>query len=557
MMISPLSRARRAAEQAAKPTAYSAARRARLGFLLAHRAGTTDTCEIRRPKGFGIVWSRMRTMTTQAKGRHQRHFVARRCGLPAALLLLISGCQVPPAQPSGCTLATANIGRNRALTRQILSDTGAEIVSHPLRSGRVLLADWAWWFGSAGRGIFGKRIGMRLHGMPPPLCRCAGEQDPDLIETGLQPAAVQLYRDGGAALTALERLIDSAQCRIDVIMYIWEADAIGASIAQHLAAMAAANRRVRVLVDGGANLIFAPSPATDPLPGSPPSTVSRQEKPKTAREVNGVVCWLAHQPGVELIRIRNPCAHFDHRKLVLIDGQAAWAGGRNFTQPGFFVRHDLSLTMQGPHIAQWQAMFENYWREQGGKPECFPPQTGETPPLAANAAARLVKTTPTHHSLRQALYQAIDNASRFILLENPYLTENGVIVKLARARRRGVDVRILFTIQSDTSSINHTNKVTANRLLAAGVRVYLYPGRIHTKAALIDGCWGYIGSGNFDLLSLHRNHELGVVFGASPILNDLNQVLFLPDFNPDWELHAPLPLTAADYAYEMLAAFFL
>ncbi len=177
--------------------------------------------------------------------------------------------------------------------------------------------------------------------------------------------------------------------------------------------------------------------------------------------------------------------------------------------------------------------------------------------LPANATARLVENAPTHHSLRQALYHAIDNSCRFVYLENPYLTDNGVIVKLARARRRGVDVRILFTIQSDTTSINHTNKVTANRLLAAGVRVYLYPGRIHTKSALIDGCWGYVGSGNFDLLSLHRNHELGVVFGPSPILDELSRVLFQPDFNPDWELHAPLPLTARDYAYEMLAAFFL
>ena len=76
--------------------------------------------------------------------------------------------------------------------------------------------------------------------------------------------------------------------------------------------------------------------------------------------------------------------------------------------------------------------------------------------------------------------------------------------------------------------------MTANRLLAAGVRVYLYPpGRVHTKAALIDGCWGYLGSGNFDLLSLHRNHELGVVFGSGPILAEINQVLFQPDLNQE------------------------
>jgi cardiolipin synthase len=325
---------------------------------------------------------------------------------------------------------------------------------------------------------------------------------------------VQVYRDGHEALAVLEQLIDSAQCRIDVIMYVWEEDEeVGFGIARRLAAAAAAKRRVRVLVDGGANLIFAPTPSSE----SP----------------------------------------FDHRKLVLIDGQCAWAGGRNFTHPAFFVRHDFSLTMQGPLVAQWQTMFENYWRDQGGKPACIQANPTGMPDLPANAAARLVASGPTEHSLRTALYHAIDRARGSIYLENPYLTDNGVIVKLARARRRGVDVRILFTIQSDSASINHTNKVTANRFLAAGVRVYLYPGRVHTKAALIDGTWAYMGSGNFDLLSLHRNHELGIVFGPCPFLAELEQILFQPDFNPDWELHAPLSLTAADRAYEMLAAFFL
>ena len=370
-------------------------------------------------------------MTTQGRGDVARHLVFRSFWMPAVLLLL-GGCQMSPARPSGCTPATADARRSRVLVRQILCDTGAEIVHHPLRAGRTVLADQAAWFGAAGRGIFGKRIGMRLHGTPP-LCPCPDGIDPALIETGLQPASVRLYRDGGAALGVLEQMIESAECRIDVLMYIWEEDALGWSVAQHLAARAAPNRRVRVLVDGGANLIFAPSPATDPLPGEPPSAPSRQEKPKTAGEVNRVVCWLAQQPCVELIRIRNPCAHFDHRKLVLIDGHCAWAGGRNFTKPGFFVRHDLTFTMQGPLVGEWQAMFEDYWREQGGKPTCIQAcQTGK-PDLPANAAGRLVENAPTHHSLRHALYKAIDHSRCFVYLENPYLNDNGVIVKLARA----------------------------------------------------------------------------------------------------------------------------
>jgi cardiolipin synthase len=467
-------------------------------------------------------------------------------------LLLVAGCQTSPGQLSGCCADTANAHRKIVLARQLLCDTGDEIAHHPLRAGCTVLHDQAAWFGALGRGIFGKRIGMHLHGAPP-VCSCSAGLDPALLETNLQPASVQLYREGAEALAVLEKMIDSAVCSIDVMIYTWEDDAVGWGVAQHLAAWAGPNRRVRVLIDGGANLIFPPSPEKAASGEAAPSKSAKQRPPQTAGELNRVVCWLAHQPCVELVRVRNPCAHFDHRKLVLIDGQCAWAGGRNFTYAAFFERHDITYTMQGPLVAQMQEIYENYWRHQGGKPACI---NSQTPPIVPNATGCLVANSPTAHSLRQSLYHAIDHARCFVYLENPYFTDNGVIVKLARARRRGVDARVVFTIQSDTESINHTNKVTANRLLAAGVRVYLYPGRIHTKSALVDGAWAYLGSGNFDLLSLHRNHEIGVVFGPGPIIEELEQVLFQPDMNPDWELTAPLPLTAEDRAYEMLAALF-
>jgi phosphatidylserine/phosphatidylglycerophosphate/cardiolipin synthase-like enzyme len=501
------------------------------------------------PNGFGGFPGKVGSMMTHRTGCAARHRFGRH-GWKAALLLFAAGCQTSPGQLGGCTPDTYNLSRNRMLVRQLLCDTAEEIGHHPLRAGRTVLADQAGLFGSLGRGLFGKRLAMRLHGAPPPLSPCPAVPNPDLVETNLQPVAVQLYRQGGDSLAVLEQMIDAATCRIDVLMYIWEDDTVGWGLARHLAARAAPERRVRILVDGGANLIFVPTPTDDPASPS----ASKDKKEVRAGDANKVVCWLAQQPYVELIRIRNPFGHFDHRKLVLIDGQNVWAGGRNFSYPSFFVRHDVSFTLQGPLVTQWQERFESYWRDQGGKPACI--QT-ETPPVASNAAGRLVWNTPTEHSLRHALYHAIDCAGAAVWLENPYLCDNGVISKLARARRRGADVRVVLTIQSDTQSINHTNRVTANRLLAAGVRVYLYPGRIHTKAAVIDGCWAYLGSGNFDTLSLRRNHELGVVFGPGPIVNHLEQIMFQPDFNPDWELRSPLPLTIQDYAYELIAGFAL
>jgi cardiolipin synthase len=129
--------------------------------------------------------------------------------------------------------------------------------------------------------------------------------------------------------------------------------------------------------------------------------------------------------------------------------------------------------------------------------------------------------------------------------------------KLARARRRGVDVRVVLTLHDVSETVNRANRVTANRLLRAGVRVYLYPGMTHAKAASVDGRWAYLGTGNFDSLSLRRNRELGLAVGPGPVVRELEERLFGADLRPEWELTAPLPTGPCDYLDELLASLFL
>jgi phosphatidylserine/phosphatidylglycerophosphate/cardiolipin synthase-like enzyme len=348
---------------------------------------------------------------------------------------------------------------------------------------------------------------------------------------------VRLCTEPDEALAALEAVIASACRRLDVLMFTWDNSDLGRVVAERLAARAGPGLRVRVLVDGGGNLIFPP-----PDDGT------------SAADVNRTVCWLARQPYVEVVRTRIPLGHFDHRKLVVADGRLAWTGGRNFTHLAFWGRHDVCFTLAGPLAAEVGERFEQFWREQGGAPaEPLPP----APAVCPNAAARLVATGPLEHSLRDAVYGAVDGARQYVWVENPYLTDGALLGKLARARHRGADVRVVLSLATDVPLVNHANRVTANRLLRAGVRVYLYPGLVHTKAAAADGRWAYLGTGNFDLLSLRRNHELGVVLGPCPALAELEERLFRADFRPEWELHEPLPLSASDYASELLAGLFL
>jgi phosphatidylserine/phosphatidylglycerophosphate/cardiolipin synthase-like enzyme len=68
----------------------------------------------------------------------------------------------------------------------------------------------------------------------------------------------------------------------------------------------------------------------------------------------------------------------------------------------------------------------------------------------------------------------------------------------------------------------------------------------------VDGSWAYLGSANFDPLSFRRNHELGMVVQTCPLVCDVEEQLFRPDLQSDWELRQPLPTCLKDYLCEML-----
>src|SRR5262249_31956039 len=115
-----------------------------------------------------------------------------------------------------------------------------------------------------GQGGVGKRLLAPLHGPPAPAPGHGAPLDLADFEaelrrlTGddLQPACVQLYVDGSEALAALEGLMAQATTSIDVLMFYWENDEVGEQIARRIAERASPHLRVRVLVDGGGNLVF-------------------------------------------------------------------------------------------------------------------------------------------------------------------------------------------------------------------------------------------------------------------------------------------------------------
>src|SRR5262249_58084818 len=98
----------------------------------------------------------------------------------------------------------------------------------PRRSAYLLATGPAAYLSAWGAGLAEKRVALKLLGPPPPICPDRPTLDPDELEaelyrtTGdpLGPADVQIQLDGAESLAALEQVIASATCRLDVVMYL-------------------------------------------------------------------------------------------------------------------------------------------------------------------------------------------------------------------------------------------------------------------------------------------------------------------------------------------------
>jgi len=72
------------------------------------------------------------------------------------------------------------------------------------------------------------------------------------------------------------------------------------------------------------------------------------------------------------------------------------------------------------------------------------------------------------------------------------------------------------------------------------VRVYIYPGMSHVKAAIYDG-WACLGSANFDKLSFRVNKELNLGTSNPGFVQSLKSEVFETDMARSVELTEPLP----------------
>lgn len=352
--------------------------------------------------------------------------------------------------------------------------------------------------------------------------------------------------DGEQYFARLLETVGAAEESIDIRTYIFDNDDYAVEVADILREKSK-DVEVRIQLDALGNLLaMQTDSASQPAGHLAPLSISN---------------YLRKDSNV---RVRNRANAYmymgDHTKTTIIDGKTAFVGGMNIGREYRFDWHDLMMEVSGPIVDQLQYDSDKAWARAsvfGDAANFFRILGGKKKRADRDGyPVRALYTRNFDSQIYRAQLEAIRRSRSYILIENSYFSDDLMTYELAKARRRGVDVRVVLPTRGNHGLVHASNQVAINTLLDNGIRVYVYPGMSHVKAAVYDG-WACVGSANYDKLSLEVNKELNLATSDTDTVNRLLAQVFLPDIAMSEEITERVEVAFAQLLKEKAVDEFL
>jgi cardiolipin synthase len=311
---------------------------------------------------------------------------------------------------------------------------------------------------------------------------------------------IDVLKTGDEAYAAMLAAIAGARRSILLETYIFDRDPIGVRIADALIQACKRGVSVRVLIDAvGARY-------------SVPSIVGYLREGGVSTDVfNGAI----------IMGLRLPYANLrTHRKILVVDGSAAFMGGMNIRQ-GFTAEfagagsaHDTHFHLRGPVVGDIFSTAAEDWyfasreRLQG---EAWAIEAADGEPDSP-IFARVLPSGPdaSLEANHKMLMGAFSVAHRSIRIMSPYfLPDRELISALTTAARRGVEIDIVVPSANNLVLVDRAMTAQFDQVLRSYCRVWRAKGAFdHSKLLSVDSTWAFVGSSNLDPRSLRLNFEI-------------------------------------------------
>jgi cardiolipin synthase len=312
----------------------------------------------------------------------------------------------------------------------------------------------------------------------------------------------RLLTDFEGQLAALIAAVDGARHYVHVEFYILSHDATTAPFFTSLEAAVQRGVTVMVLLDHLGSR------------GYPGYRRTRRELDRIGVEWRLMLPVQPYRGRYQRPDLRN------HRKLLVADGELGFVGSLNLIDPSYQKRAnrrrgprwlDLLAEVRGPVVQEVDALFITDWYSETG--HLLP--TSQEPP-APVPGPMLAQVAPSGPAFRTENNLALFNtliyyAQRRVSITSPYFVpDESLLGAITTAARRGVAVELFVGEIGDQFLVFHAQHSYYADLLAAGVRIYEYPGPVilHSKHMSVDEQVAVVGSSNMDIRSFQLDLEL-------------------------------------------------
>ncbi len=323
----------------------------------------------------------------------------------------------------------------------------------------------------------------------------------------------KLLVGGVACFTAMLDAIAKAKHHVHLEYYIFEPDKTGTQFRDALIECVKRGVKVRLLLDAIGSSRVGPS-FLQPL------------------LLAGAEVAFFHRTHFRWRGLWRPKINLrSHRKIVVIDGITGYTGGINITDDeneglSKLAYRDLHIAVTGDVVRWLQLAFLEDWVYAGKHlpkdPELFCELS------QAKLKAQIIPAGPDNNweSIHYAHVFSISHAMQRVWLATPYFVPSEAArMALISAALRGLDVRLIVPVRSDSRLVDAAARSYFDELLAAGIHIYYYPRMLHTKALLVDEETLILGSANFDNRSFRLNFELCILLEDSQLASALSKVL--------------------------------
>ena len=337
---------------------------------------------------------------------------------------------------------------------------------------------------------------------------------------------VKIFTDAGEKYEALLRDIEGARDSINLLYFIIRNDSIGNRIIDALCQKAREGVKVRLMYDGLGSLL------------TPRRLFNRLRKIPGSEVVEFFPVRI-----LSMFKIN----HRNHRKIVIVDGQIAYLGGMNIGDEYMNCKtskdlnwRDTHIRITGDAVEYVEQCFARDWEFSTGKEL---PKSNLKRHSDGNVGIQIVASGPdtVGEEIKNGMIRMIYSSKRYIKIQTPYFVpDDAFLTAIKTAAQSGVDVRVMIPGIPDKKYVYHTTMSYVGELLEAGVRVFLYPGFIHSKTMTVDDELATIGSANVDIRSFRLLFELNAFMYGQEISVECREI-----FDADEKLCREL--TMAEY----------